>query len=821
MRALVTVFSICTLLLFVGGALAANHLFDSRIDYVVGEEPSGVILEDIDHDGDDDMVVACQSTDSIYVLYCDGEGGFGDPVGYEVGRSPFHLCAADFNGDGWEDLAVTQAYVDTISVWFNDQDGTFTFNARYSYGGGSYGYSPIAADFDGDTDLDIAFGNPISGRVQIMTNNGDGTFVDWLNLTTGQPYGVAAADIDGDLDIDLVCTDDVNNLVRVFENDNNTGFLAPVNVALINPMHVILEKLDADDDYDMVVAYYNGIIIYTNDGSGTFTAGASYPITDGNARYVCAVDIDGDTDRDLAVACEWDYLYVFESNGDGTFEDGVQYVTGAYAISVGFGDIDTDGDKDLAIANNDGVGVSVLTNDGAGDFSFGNHFPANRYPTSVAVAYFNDDTRPDIVVSNRLYDEATSCFSVLLSNGDKTFQPVASYYPTEFINPEAICAGDFDGDGYDDIGATDTCLNILINEAGTGFSSHFRYPCDANNHPMSLKVADLNNDTYPDVIGAYDQIQVFINQGTGTGEFYPAVNYDAYDDPVMVDIIDLDNDNDLDLVVADEYDYYVCVLFNEGDGTFAAPIVIEVNYYYPLSICAADFNGDGNADFAFATYDSDLYMTVMLNNGDSTWTETDSYPISEDAYSMYAEDFDNDGDYDIALSCNYANSVSIFVNDGNAVFEHAHDYGTDGYPLGLAVADFDADGDQDIATGNYDAFNVSVLWNRLEIITDVAEGEPAASLPKRFGLSQNYPNPFNPTTTIKYDLPTKSDVKIKIYNLLGQQVRVFNEGTQTAGEHFVVWNGRTNDGTAVATGLYLYRLEAGDFTGSKKMLLLK
>ncbi|GAG34771.1 unnamed protein product, partial [marine sediment metagenome] len=88
-------------------------------------------------------------------------------------------------------------------------------------------------------------------------------------------------------------------------------------------------------------------------------------------------------------------------------------------------------------------------------------------------------------------------------------------------------------------------------------------------------------------------------------------------------------------------------------------------------------------------------------------------------------------------------------------------------------------------------------------------------------LSQNYPNPFNPSTTISYTLPTKSDVKIRIYNLLGQQVRMFDEGTQTAGEHFVVWDGRTDDGTAVATGLYLYRLETGDFTGSKKMVLLK
>jgi hypothetical protein len=94
-------------------------------------------------------------------------------------------------------------------------------------------------------------------------------------------------------------------------------------------------------------------------------------------------------------------------------------------------------------------------------------------------------------------------------------------------------------------------------------------------------------------------------------------------------------------------------------------------------------------------------------------------------------------------------------------------------------------------------------------------------LPTTFDISQNYPNPFNPTTTIKYQLPMVSDVKLIIYNVLGQQVRSLLNGQVEAGYHSVVWDGRNQEGQAVASGIYIYRFEAGDFQKTMKLMLLK
>ena len=93
--------------------------------------------------------------------------------------------------------------------------------------------------------------------------------------------------------------------------------------------------------------------------------------------------------------------------------------------------------------------------------------------------------------------------------------------------------------------------------------------------------------------------------------------------------------------------------------------------------------------------------------------------------------------------------------------------------------------------------------------------------PRDFSLAQNVPNPFNPTTTIRFELPKAADVTLKVFNLLGQEVRTLINGRQEAGFHTVVWDGRNTSGRAVASGVYFYHLQAGTFSKAKKMLLLK
>ncbi len=98
---------------------------------------------------------------------------------------------------------------------------------------------------------------------------------------------------------------------------------------------------------------------------------------------------------------------------------------------------------------------------------------------------------------------------------------------------------------------------------------------------------------------------------------------------------------------------------------------------------------------------------------------------------------------------------------------------------------------------------------------------PAASLPKEFALSQNVPNPFNPSTIVQYALPHDAQVNLVVYNVLGQHVATLVNEMQRAGMQSVTWDGTDATGHSVASGVYFYKLRAGDFTDTKKMLLLK
>ena len=115
---------------------------------------------------------------------------------------------------------------------------------------------------------------------------------------------------------------------------------------------------------------------------------------------------------------------------------------------------------------------------------------------------------------------------------------------------------------------------------------------------------------------------------------------------------------------------------------------------------------------------------------------------------------------------------------------------------------------------------VRATFNNGEI-TGTASGLGSLATPKAFALHPNVPNPFNPETTIRFELPHAAAVKLKVFDVLGQQVRTLVSGSLQAGTHSAVWHGRNDLGAQVGNGVYLYRLQAGEFTQMRRMLLLK
>ena len=116
------------------------------------------------------------------------------------------------------------------------------------------------------------------------------------------------------------------------------------------------------------------------------------------------------------------------------------------------------------------------------------------------------------------------------------------------------------------------------------------------------------------------------------------------------------------------------------------------------------------------------------------------------------------------------------------------------------------------ATGAVQIVETSEMPPDAPSLTGVEDGEITTT----FALEQNYPNPFNPSTTIRYSLPERSQVTLAVFNTLGQQVALLQNGEEEEGYHEVKF-----DGSKLASGVYLYRMQAGSCVETKKLLLVK
>lgn len=117
--------------------------------------------------------------------------------------------------------------------------------------------------------------------------------------------------------------------------------------------------------------------------------------------------------------------------------------------------------------------------------------------------------------------------------------------------------------------------------------------------------------------------------------------------------------------------------------------------------------------------------------------------------------------------------------------------------------------------------NRGVFSDEVALVVTAVNDRPTASLPTAFALLQNYPNPFNPSTQIAYDLASPRHVSLRIFNTMGQVVKTLVDGEQSAGRYTITWDGTSEAGTRVTSGVYLYVIKAGNFVQSRRMTVLK
>ena len=175
---------------------------------VAGSQAIEVVVADLDGDTDPDLAVANEGSDTVAILKNNGTGNFGQPASSPepAGDDPHSLTAGDLDGDADVDLAVTNQNDDEVTILKNTGTGNFVQPASSPEAAGDGPFGVSAADFDGDTDLDLAVSNSFSSNVTILRNNGAGNFVQpptSPEASDPTPRGIVAADLDGDGDPDL------------------------------------------------------------------------------------------------------------------------------------------------------------------------------------------------------------------------------------------------------------------------------------------------------------------------------------------------------------------------------------------------------------------------------------------------------------------------------------------------------------------------------------------------------------------------------------------------------------------------------------------
>jgi hypothetical protein len=323
--------------------------------------------------------------------------------------------------------------------------------------------------------------------------------------------------------------------------------------------------------------------------------------------------------------------------------------TGYYPIAIVVTDFNGDGIPDLAIANYQSNTVTVLLGKGDGTFTAAPTLTTGSDPYALAVADFNGDGIPDLAVVNDIGGYgSTSNVTVFLGKGDGTFTTVASN-PSVGSGGESIVAGDFNGDGIQDLAVANFYSNsvtiLLGNGDGTFTSAPISPP--VRNAPHGMVAADFNGDGKLDLaLMDFNRDTVTVLLGNGDGTFTPAAGNAAtgvY--PQSIAVTDFNGDGVPDLAIG-SMDHNVTILLGTGTGTFtAAPSPGGVVY-----VAIGDFNGDGIPDLAGT---SGFETVVFLGNGDGTFSTGPTYNSSHvsaeiDFVCLATGDFNGDGVSDLA-----------------------------------------------------------------------------------------------------------------------------------------------------------------------------
>ena len=359
------------------------------------------------------------------------------------------------------------------------------------------------------------------------------------------------------------------------------------------------------------------------------------------------------------------YLFFLESPCYFTFQSMIPYTIGLSPTSVAIADFNGDNRPDLAVSNSGNNSVSVLIGFGNGSFAAQKVIPIGNSSAAqwVAVGDFNGDRQADLVVANpKLYTVA-----LLIGHRNGSFQsPVA--FSTEFRrSPIVLAVGDVNGDSWLDVVVLFYFENIgvlLGNENGT-FGTQTIFFTGIISQPIVIAVGDFNRDGCVDIAVVYYYIpELAVFFASNNGSFRPPTMYSIGTEnrSVSIAIDDFNNDGYLDIAIAKQF-RYIIVLLGRANGTFEAPVFYSVVENLSItSIAVGDFNGDTYLDIAVAGSSDKVFVLLGYENG--TFQTTKTFPTNYKGSSamIAVNDFNRDGCLDVAVVQQLNNTLGILLN---------------------------------------------------------------------------------------------------------------------------------------------------------------